>query len=206
MRKLCAVFAIIGLAALGVPGTGVAPAGAEGVKPPVLGDDGLYHHDWFLESFLNLGDDLGESAGNGKRLVVVFEQVGCGYCKQVNTVVLVDPEVNRFVRENFNVVQLNLWGDREVTDLDGKAMPEKELARKWGVLFTPTFVFLPESREKASGRSGREAAVAMMPGAFGKGTFLDLFRWVREKGYETDEPFQKYHIRMIEKRQAARTN
>ena len=34
-----------------------------------------------------------------------------------------------------------------------------------------------------------------MPGAFGKGTFLDMFNWVREKGYEGDEHFQKYHAR-----------
>ena len=36
------------------------------------------------------------------------------------------------------------------------------------------------------------------PGAFGKWTFLDMFRWVREKGYETDEHFQKYHARRIQ--------
>ena len=206
MRHLPAILPVIRLTALAASGPGMSTAHADGVKPPVLGDAGLDHPEWFMASFLHMGDDLTESKNAGKRMVVVFEQVGCGYCKQINTVVLVDPEVNKFVRENFNVVQLNLWGDREVTDLDGEAMAEKALARKWGVMFTPTFVFLPESTEKAAGRNGREAAVAIMPGAFAKGTFLDLFRWVREKGYETDEPFQKYHIRMIEKRQAARTN
>ena len=36
-----------------------------------------------------------------------------------------------------------------------------------------------------------------MPGAFGKWTFLNMFRWVHEKGYEGDEHFQKYHARII---------
>jgi hypothetical protein len=59
-----------------------------------------------------------------------------------------------------------------------------------------------------TGKSVAQAAVATMPGSFGKGTFLDMFRWVREKGYETDEHFQKYHARMIEQRRkaSAKTN
>ena len=38
---------------------------------------------------------------------------------------------------------------------------------------------------------------AVMPGAFGKWTFLNMFKWVREKGYEGEEHFQKYHARII---------
>ena len=37
-----------------------------------------------------------------------------------------------------------------------------------------------------------------MPGAFGKWTFLNMFRWVDDKGYEGDEHFQKFHARIIE--------
>ena len=43
------------------------------------------------------------------------------------------------------------------------------------------------------------AAVSVMPGAFGKWTTLNMFKWVREKGYDGDEHFQKYHARMLEK-------
>ena len=43
-----------------------------------------------------------------------------------------------------------------------------------------------------------QAAVAHMPGAFGKGTTFNMLNWVVEKGYEGDEPFQKYHARKLE--------
>ena len=43
----------------------------------------------------------------------------------------------------------------------------------------------------------RISTVATMPGAFGKWTFLNMFRWVHEKGYDSDEHFQKYHARII---------
>jgi hypothetical protein len=46
-----------------------------------------------------------------------------------------------------------------------------------------------------------------MPGAFRKGTFLDMFQWVHQKGYETDEDFQRYHARrIIERREQGKKN
>ena len=176
------------------------PPSGQAIEQPVLGDDGLYHHSWFFDSFLDLADDLDVSAQDGKRLVVMIEQKGCGYCKKVQTELLTDPKINAFVRQNYNVVQLNMWGDREVTDFDGEVLPEKQLVRKWRVLFTPTIVFFPPTRAEAEGKSGMDAAVAVMPGAFGKGTFLALFEWVKAEGYKSGEPFQRY---VIEKADAA---
>ncbi len=116
---------------------------------------------------------------------------------------LSDPEVSDFIKENYKVVQYNMFGDEEVTDLDGEVLTEKSAARKWGVVFTPTILFMPET--VPDGQNTAEAAVAVMPGAFGKWTFLDMFRWVSEKGYDTDEHFQKYHARHInELREAGR--
>jgi thioredoxin-related protein len=47
-------------------------------------------------------------------------------------------------RKNFNAIAINLWGDREVTWTDGKAMAEKALAARLGIQFTPTLLFLDE--------------------------------------------------------------
>jgi thioredoxin-related protein len=80
-------------------------------------------------------------------------------------------------------------------------LPEKNAVRKWRVLFTPTILFLPEEADGSLDTA--QAAVAAMPGAFSKGTFLDMFTWVREKLYETDEDFQRYHARRIRERAAA---
>ena len=74
------------------------------------------------------------------------------------------------------MVQINLHGDTEVTDFDGEVLTEKQAARKWGLLFTPSILFLPEEVE--DGLSAQAASVALMPGAFGAGTTLDMFTWV----------------------------
>lgn len=171
------------------------PAAGEDLVKPTLTGDGLYHHEWFKDSFLDLADDLREASEAGKRLVVFFEQVGCIYCKKMQTEVLAQKSINDYVRKNFDVIQLNLWGSREVTDFDGKAMEEKDLARRWGVVFTPTIVFLPELAKLEAGKSGKDLMVANMPGAFGGLTFQAMFEWVKAKGYEGEEHFQKYVIR-----------
>jgi thioredoxin-related protein len=165
---------------------------ANEITQPTLGEDGLYRHSWFLDSFLDLKEDMQAAQENGKRLVVLIEQKGCIYCKKVQTEILVDPKINAYIRKNFEIVQIDLWGDKEVTDLDGEVTTEKKLARKWRSMFTPTIAFMPETVELAKGKSGGDAAVAIMPGAFGKGTFLALFEWVKMKRYKTGEHFQKY--------------
>jgi thioredoxin-related protein len=167
-----------------------------------IGDDGLHKQPWMRDTFLDMAEDLGEAAAEGKRMVIFFEQRGCIYCREMHEEVFSDPAVSDYIDENFFVVQLNLHGDREAYDLDGDSASEKDLARKWGILFTPTLLFLPE--EAGEGETVAEAAVAVMPGAFGKGTTLDMFTWVAEKRYEmideTGEDFQRYHARRIQER------
>ncbi|MEX0301264.1 MAG: thioredoxin family protein [Leisingera sp.] len=165
-----------------------------------LGDDGLHKTSWMRETFKDLREDLDEANGEGKRLALIFEQRGCIYCTKMHEETFPRPEISRYIEDNFFVVQLNLYGDVEVTDFDGEALPEKEMARKWGVLFTPTILFLPE--EVTESETAPEASVAMMPGAFGAGTTLDMFTWVNEKRYALDngEDFQRYHARMIRER------
>lgn len=169
-----------------------------------LGDDGLHKQEWFSLTFKDVAEDMAEAESEGKRLAIVFEQTGCVYCTKMHETVLSDPEVVNYVSEHFKVVQYNLYGDEEVIDLDGEVLTEKTAAVKWGIMFTPTWLFMPSEADDSVDAS--KAAVGTMPGAFGKGTFLDLFTWVYDKGYEGDEAFQRYHARRIEERRSSGNN
>jgi len=166
-----------------------------------VGDDGLHKEEWFTMTFRDIAEDVATAKSEGKRLAIIFEQRGCIYCREMHEKILSDPEVRDFIKANFMVVQYNMFGDEEVTDTDGEVLTEKSAARKWGYIFTPTIVFLPEEVE--SGVPVNKAAVATMPGAFGKLTFLNMFRWINEKGYEGAEHFQVYHARIINELRAA---
>ena len=171
-----------------------------------VGDDGLHKTPWMQDTFKDLREDLEEANAEGKRLVLFFEQIGCIYCTKMHKEVFSKEKVSNYINDNFFVVQLNLHGDIEVTDFDGDILPEKDIARKWGILFTPSILFLPPEVDSSS--SAQQAAVAMMPGAFSAGTTLDLFTWVREERYLLDngEDFQRYHARMVNERRAAKSD
>ena len=171
-----------------------------------VGDDGLHKTKWMQDTFKDLREDLEEANTEGKRLVLFFEQTGCIYCTKMHKEVFSKENISNYIEDNFFVVQLNLHGDIEVTDFDGEVLPEKDMARKWGILFTPSIIFLPQ--QVNNGDSAQQAAVAMMPGAFHPGTTLDLFTWVREERYLLDngEDFQRYHARMVNERRAARSD
>lgn len=155
-----------------------------------LGDDGLHKPDWLRETFKDLREDLAEANAEGKRLMIIFEQRGCIYCTKMHEEVFPDPAIDALIRQTYFVVQMNLFGDVEVTDFDGTVLSEKDMAMRWGVMFTPTMIFLPE--EVPQGMTAQQAAVAVMPGAFGKGTTEALLIWVRDHGYDSGENFQKF--------------
>ncbi|MCF6272746.1 MAG: thioredoxin family protein [Rhodobacteraceae bacterium] len=160
-----------------------------------MGDDGMHKPTWLRETFLDMREDLAEANALGLRLALIVEQRGCIYCKKMHTEIFPIPEIDTVIRENYFFVQINMFGDLEITDFDGEVLPERDMVKKWGVFFTPTILFMPEEAPESGTVS--EAAVAVMPGAFGKFMTLNMFNWVLQKGYDTDEHFQKYHARML---------
>ena len=171
------------------------PAGAA-----ELGDHGLHKTDWQRDTFKDLSEDLAEATAEGKRLLIMVEQRGCIYCTKMHEEVFPREDIAAYIRENFFVVQMNLHGSTEITDFDGEALEEREAARKWGVLFTPTMMFFPEEVETEA--PANQVAVAVMPGAFGAGTTLDFLTWINEDRYldQSEEDFQRYHARRIQER------
>lgn len=166
-----------------------------------IGDDGLHKPDWLTLTFRDVNEDVTEATEQGKRHIILFEQIGCSYCEKMHETVLQDPEVIDYIKQNYVVVQYNLYGDEEVTDADGEVLSEKSAAEKWGVNFTPTWMFLPEQLDGK--KHAADAADGDMHGAFAKGTFLDMLTWINLKGYDSAEGFQRFHKRRISERQAA---
>lgn len=165
-----------------------------------MGDDGLHKAPWMRETFKDLQEDFADARSEGKRLVLLIEQRGCLYCKEMHEKTFTDPRVKVMLEEDYFPVQLNLHGDIEIVDTDGEALSEKDAMRRWGILFTPTMIFLPTELDES--QPAQQQAVAIMPGAFSAGTTLDMLTWVKEERYldTSEEDFQRYHARRIRER------
>ena len=169
------------------------------VNSAEMGDDGLYKADWMRETFKDLREDLEEANSEGKRLAIIVEQQNCAYCKKMHEQVFSDEQIYNYLMDEFFVVQVNMFGNVEITDFDGDTLQEKDMILKWGVLFTPTMMFFPEEVSKKD--QATQAMIASMPGAFAKGTTRDLLTWVKEKHYEVPgASFQKYHAEKFNNR------
>ncbi len=185
LRMTAVVVAFLGLL---VPST---LGWAAGDVEPEVGDNGLHTQPWFLDSFLELADDLSEAAGEGKKFAVIWEQRGCPYCREMHRVNLADERIKKYITENYSVLQLDLWGSRKVTDFDGEELEERDLARKWRIHYTPTIVFFPGDPAEVKGMDGRDAEVIRMPGYFKPFHFYSMFEYVKTDAYK-EIGFQKY--------------
>lgn len=105
------------------------------------------YHDkpsWFKESFLDLREDIQEATENKKRVLLYFYQDGCPYCAKLLQDNLGQKKIADKTRKHFDVIAINMWGDKEVTDLKGQLTTEKKFSENMKVMYTPTLVFLTE--------------------------------------------------------------
>jgi len=164
-----------------------------------INDEGLHVQDWFLQTFLEIGEDQKEMSEQNKHLAILFEQKGCPYCRELHTVNLANEKTVGYLKQNFGVLQINMWGSKMVTDIDGSEMEEKEFARKWRVNFTPTIIFLRQGDLEGIPKNLAEAT--RMPGYLKPFQFVSMFEYVAGKHYE-EQNFQKYLKEKVEKLKA----
>lgn len=120
------------------------PAAADGLR-----DDGIHYQPWIKVSFLDIREDVKEAVAKGKKgLIVIYEKKGCGSCKQLHEVNFGDKALVKYITDNFDVIQVNIFGDNEVTATDGTVMREADFAEANLVNFSPTTQFIgPDGKE-----------------------------------------------------------
>jgi thioredoxin-related protein len=125
-------------------------------------------------SFLNLKEDLEESTKEGKYLFIMFHQEACPFCDKMRRVTFQDSQVQGYYTKHFNMVEIDIKGNLEVVDFDGKKTTERQFALKHGVRLTPVFMFLDKNGN----------VIAKVPGYIEPREFLLIGRWVVEEHYK----------------------
>ena len=145
-----------------------------------------HHPDWFAETFLNLPDDLASAQAGGKKgLIVYFGQTHCAYCEALLEVNFErEQDIVHYTQQHFDVVALDIWGNRLVTDFDGNELEEKTLAEFEDTDFTPSLIFYTEG--------GVEAL--RLRGYYPPYKFRSALKYVVEEYYR-DETFAEYMAR-----------
>ncbi|SFV63556.1 thioredoxin SoxW [hydrothermal vent metagenome] len=102
---------------------------------------------WFKSSFLDLEEDINDATKKGKNIIIYFHQNGCPYCAKLIRDNFHNPVLVKKIKQNFEVIEINMFGDRELTDWNGKEFNEKTFAEHLKIQFTPSLLFLNPEKQ-----------------------------------------------------------
>lgn len=142
-----------------------------------------YKH-FFHETFGDFTEELQRARDEGKDGVFIFfEMDECPFCHYMKQNVLNQRKVQEYYREHFLNFTVDIEGDIEVTDFQGRAMPQKDFAFKINrVRATPVLAFYDLEGNRIFRYTGRTSGVE---------EFLWMGEYVVGDAYE-DAPFTRY--------------
>lgn len=133
--------------------------------------------DWFKLSFLDLNESLKEAKQAGKRgLIIYFHRHDCAYCNAQIEVNWGSEDIIQYTRNHFDVIAIDVRGQRSVTDFDGQVLTEKRYATKMKTNFTPSTLFY-DTRGKLALR---------LPGFRPPYQFRAALEYVADKHYQRE--------------------
>jgi len=147
--------------------------------------DELYLPNWFKLSFLDLQESLDEALESGKRgLIIYFGRKDCAYCKAQLEINWGSKDIVEYTQKHFDVIAIDVRGQRTVTDFDGKIYTEKSFATRMQTDFTPSLLFYEKKRRLA----------LRLPGFRPPYQFRAALEYVADAHYNK-EPYSEYLAR-----------
>lgn len=102
---------------------------------------------WFKESFLEIADDVDEASEAGRHVMLFFDLNGCPYCDRMLKESFKAEPTSSYIQQHFDVIAVNIQGDREIAFNEEISVTEKQLAEILKVYSTPALVFLDENNK-----------------------------------------------------------
>jgi len=141
----------------------------------IIGEEHFSIPIWFKKSFLDIDEDNSEAIKDNKHLMLFMHIDRCPYCTRMLDENFRKGPAKDLIKNNFDVIALNIRGDRELSWNDDALYSEKQLAKNLGVHFTPTIVFLNSKGEKIYQMNGYRKPQA----------FTHILNYIHKKQYLT---------------------
>lgn len=131
------------------------------------------HPAWFKESFLDIASDSEEASDRGKHLILFMHLNNCPYCYKMLEENFAHAPYTPYIKENFDVIVINIKGDRDVEFNESTSVSEKDLAKLLKVSYTPTILFLNKENKTVLRVNGYRSVPA----------FRHALNYVQQKAY-----------------------
>lgn len=151
-----------------------SPSFAETASGKIKG--GIEHSmpDWFKDSFLDIQTDIAEADKANKHVMLFFHLNNCPYCEKMLHDNFTTGATKDYIQQHFDVIAINVKGDREIQFSKDKSYTEKELSKQLKIQYTPTILFLDTQNN----------AVARLNGYRSSGQFTNILHYVNDKAYK----------------------
>ena len=139
---------------------------------------------FFNETWGDYPEELKKAKAEGKDgIMLFFEQAECPFCHYMKTNVLNQPEVQEYYRKHFLLFTVDIEGDVDITDMQGKSMKQKDFAFKVErVRATPVIAFFDLSGKRINRYIGKTNGVE---------EFMWLGHYIVDGAYK-NMPFIRY--------------
>lgn len=119
-----------------------------------------YKH-FFNETWGDFKEELENARQQQKKgILIFFEMDECPFCHYMKMNVLNQPEVQAFYRDNFLNFSVDIEGDIEITNMQGKVTKQKDFAfRENRVRATPVFAFFDLEGKRIFRHTGKTSGV-----------------------------------------------
>jgi len=96
---------------------------------------------WFKQSFLDLPAEIKEATHNKKKVLIFAHQENCPFTAKFIETTFKDENIKEFLLKHFDIIDLDVNGEREVVASNHQKLKEKEYARRIKIFSTPTLLF-----------------------------------------------------------------
>lgn len=128
---------------------------------------------WFKESFLDIQDDVDEATAENRHVMLFFQLNDCPYCSRMLEESFEAEPMQKLIQDSYDVIAINVKGDREIAFNDEVSLIEKELSEKLSVRSTPAILFLDKDNN----------AVVRVDGYRSPKRFKHILNYVSDKAY-----------------------
>jgi thioredoxin-related protein len=115
-------------------------------------------------TWLKFEEAVAANQSNPKMLLVDVYTDWCGWCKKMDKETFTDPEVVKYVNENFYAVKLNAEDNERTFDFMGKKFSEAQMAASMRVRSYPNFVIIEPTLQNIAQLPGYRPADAFLEG------------------------------------------
>lgn len=123
---------------------------------------------------------LSASKTQNKKIVMDVYTDWCGWCKKMDASTYKDPEVARYIKDNFVAIKLNAESPSKVKFM-GENYTEQQLAQGFGVTGFPSTIFFDEKQQP----------ITVVPGYLDNKQFLSILKFINDGAYKK-QSFEEY--------------